>query len=68
MKRIRTIQGCYDAIKEIDPDTAISLRAIRRAVTDGDIPSRRIGSGKGWKYLCDLDAVVDYFVGSEIDD
>lgn len=65
MKRIRTIQGCYDEIKAQDSNTAITLRAIRRAVSEGDIPSRRIGSGKGWKYLVDLDEVVTYFTGTE---
>ncbi len=63
MKRIRTIQGCFEAIKAEDPQTAITPRAIRRAVTEGDIPSRRIGSGKGWKYLVDLDEVMIYFCG-----
>ena len=66
MKRIRTIKGCYDEIKSQDVNTAITLRAIRRAVSEGDIPSRRIGSGKGWKYLVDLDEVVSYFSGSEV--
>lgn len=63
MKRIRTIQGCYREIKAADTNTAITLRAIRRAVSEGDIPSRRIGSGKGWKYLVDLDEVMSYFCG-----
>lgn len=64
MKRIRTIQGCYEEIKAADPNTAITLRAIRRAVSEGDIPSRRIGSGKGWKYLLDVDEVMSYFCGN----
>ena len=63
MKRFRTIEGCYQEIKAADPNTAITLRAIRRAVSEGDIPSRRVGSGKGWKYLVDLDRVIDYFSG-----
>lgn len=63
MKRVRTIQGCYNEIKTEDPNTAITLRAIRRAISEGDIPSRRIGSGKGWKYLVDLDEVLSYFCG-----
>lgn len=63
MKRIRTIDGCYKEIKAEDPNTAITLRAIRRAVSEGDIPSRRIGSGKGWKYLVSLDEVIMYFSG-----
>ena len=65
MKRIRTITSAYNEIKADDPGTGITLRAIRRAVSDGDIPSRRIGAGKGWKYLVDLDEVVTYFCGRD---
>ena len=64
MKRVRTIQGAYEEIKAADPNTGITLRAIRRAVSEGDIPSRRIGSGKGWKYLLDVDEVMSYFCGN----
>lgn len=61
--KIRTIQSAYEAIKAADPETAITLCAIRRAITEGDIPARRIGNGKGWKYMVDLDQVVRYFGG-----
>ena len=56
---IRTIDGCYADIKADDPNTAITRRAIRRAVSEGDIPSRRIGS----KYLVDKNEVLAYFTG-----
>lgn len=66
MKRVRTIQGAYKEIKEADPGTCITLSAIRRAVSEGDIPSRRIGSRGGWKYLVDLDLVEAYFGGEAV--
>lgn len=63
MKKIRTIQGCLEEIKKSDPDSAITLTAIRRAVSEGDVPSQRVGSGKQKKYLIDLDILLDYFGG-----
>ena len=64
--KIRTIDGCFDEIIAEDPNTGITRRAIRRAVSEGDIPSRRIGSGKGWKYLVDKNEVIRYFSGTEV--
>ena len=66
MKRIRTIQGAYEEIKAADPNTGITLSAIRRAVSTGEIPSRRIGSRGGYKYMVDLDNVIVYFTGGEV--
>lgn len=62
--KIRTIQGAFDEIRASDPGTAITLTAIRRAVSEGDIPSRRVGSRGGWKYFVDLDKVIQYFGGA----
>lgn len=66
MKRIRTIQAAYNEIKEADPNTSITPSAIRRAVSSGEIPSRRIGSRGGYKYMVDLDNVIVYFSGGEV--
>lgn len=66
MKRIRTIQGAYEEIKVADPNTGITLSAIRRAVTTGEIPSRRIGSRGGYKFMVDVDKVITYFSGEEV--
>lgn len=66
MRKIRTIQGAFQEIKAADPDSAITLCAVRRAVTEGDIPARRVGSGKGWKYFVDLEEVMQYFAGDEL--
>ena len=66
MKRIRSIQSAYDEIKAADPNTGITLSAIRRAVSTGEIPSRRIGARGGYKYMVDLDNVIVYFTGGEV--
>ena len=55
--KVRTIETAYKAIKEADPDTAITKWAVRQAVSGGYVPSRRVGN----KYLVSLDAVLDYF-------
>ena len=55
--KLRTMETAYQAIKEMDPETAITRWAIRQAVTGGYIPSRRVGS----KYLFNLDTLLDYF-------
>ena len=57
MIRLRTMETAYQAIKEMDPDTAITRWAIRQAVSGEYVPSRRVGN----KYLFNLDALLDYF-------
>lgn len=66
MKKIRTIQSAYEYIKSADPDTSVTPSAIRRAVTSGEIPSRRIGAKGGWKYMVDVDLIEAYFCGEEV--
>jgi hypothetical protein len=56
-KKLRTIDGAYKEIVEMDPNTAITKWAIRRAVSEGYVPSRRVGK----KYLFNLDTLLDYF-------
>lgn len=63
MKRIRTIQAAYEEIKHDDPGTSLTPSAVRRAVTSGKIPSRRVGNKGGWKYFVDVDQVIAYFTG-----
>ena len=55
--KMRTMETAYQAIKEMDPDTAITRWAIRQAVSGGYVPSRRVGN----KYVFNLDALLDYF-------
>jgi predicted transcriptional regulator len=51
------METAYQAIKEMDPDTAITKWAIRQAVSGGYIPSRRVGN----KYIFNLETLLDYF-------
>lgn len=58
--RMRTIDEAYSYIKQEDPDTALTKNALRRLVTDGTIPSVRVGL----KYLIALENVEAYLTGS----
>lgn len=57
MIKLRTMETAYQAIKDMDPDTAITKWAIRQAVTGGYVPSRRVGN----KYVFNLETLLDYF-------
>ena len=63
MAKIRTISNAIAEIKAADPDTAITKHGLRQAVLSGDIPSRRAGT----RFLVDLDQVLAYFSGQDID-
>ena len=58
---VRTIDTEFDEILKDDPNTAITRRGLRRAVTEGYIPSVR--SGK--KYLVTHENVLAYYSGLE---
>lgn len=55
--KFRTIKTAYEEIKQMDPGTAITEWAIKCAVREGYIPSRRVGN----KYVFNLDTLIDYF-------
>ena len=59
ISKLRTMKTAYEEIIKIDPGTAITEWAIRKAVTEGYIPSRRVGN----KYVFNLDTLLDYFEG-----
>lgn len=61
--KFRTIQGAYEEIINEDPNTAITLRAIRRAVTEGYVPSKRVGN----KYVVGMSKIYAYFGGDEVE-
>ena len=42
--RLRTVPQALDEIKTVDPNTAITLRALRRMVSTGEIPTVNIAS------------------------
>lgn len=61
LKLTRTINKAYEEIIERDPKTSITRSAIRKAVINGDIPSRNVGR----TYLINLEDVYGYFTGTE---
>jgi hypothetical protein len=53
--RMRSIPKAYEEIKKIDPDTSFSMRALRRLVGSGEIPTVKISN----KVLINLDLLLD---------
>ena len=52
---MRTIPKAFEEIKQVDPDTDLTLRALRRMVSNGEIPVVRISN----KVLINLDLLLD---------
>ena len=57
--RMRTAEGALAIIKDLDPDTAISLRSIRRLINTGAIPCVPVGRKK----LVNVDLLIGYLAG-----
>ena len=57
---MRTIAQAMDDIKERDPNTALTLYALKRAVLSGKIPHIPVGKNKK---LIDVNTVFDYLYG-----
>ena len=55
LTRMRTIPKAYKEIKALDPNTDLTLRALRRMVKSGEIPSVQIAS----KTLVNLDLLLE---------
>ena len=55
LTRMRTIPKAYKEIKALDPHTDLTLRALRRMVQSGEIPSVQVASKK----LINLDLLLD---------
>ena len=53
--RMRSIPKAYEEIRKIDPDTDFTLRALRRMVNTGELPTVKINSKK----LVNLDLLID---------
>lgn len=60
MSRMRTLTEGFAEYKRNDPNSALTLTALRRLVTTGTIPSVRIGT----KYLFNLDSLEEFLSGS----
>lgn len=55
LPRMRTIPKAYAEIKKIDPDTSFTIRALRKLVNNGDLPTVKISN----KVLINLDMLLD---------
>lgn len=55
LPRMRTIPKAYAELKKLDPDTDFTLRALRRMVNTGELPTVSINSKK----LVNLDLLID---------
>lgn len=53
--RMRTLPKAYAEIKKLDPDTAFTMRALRRMVINGELPTVEVASKK----LINLDLLLD---------
>lgn len=54
MVRMRTIPKAYEEIKQLDNNTSLTLRALRRMCANGEIPTVKIGN----KTLINLDLLI----------
>ena len=54
--RMRTAEGALAIIKESDPDTAVTLRYIRRLIATGTVASLPVGRKK----LVNVDALIAF--------
>ena len=57
--RMRTIPKAYEEVKRADPNTNLTLRALRRMVNSGEVPCVMVGT----KRLVDLDLLFDVLSG-----
>lgn len=63
--RMRFPQQALDELRQIDPNTPVSLSFIRRLVRTGAIPSVPVGAGK--RRLLNFDALVAYLENPPIE-
>ena len=60
--RMRGIKAALAEVRQADPNTALTERALRRMVLSGELPSVRIGT----KYLLNLDLLFGYLSGTSV--
>ena len=58
--RMRTVPQAVKILREEDPETAVTLTALRRMVKQGRIPVTQVGN----KPLIDLDKLPEYLQGA----
>lgn len=57
MCRMRSIRETAQFFKEMDPDTQITEKTLRKMIVEGTIPAFKTGT----KYLINVDLVIDMF-------
>lgn len=57
MTKIRTINQTIKLLRELDPETAITEKSLRRAIRDGELPYRKVGN----RTLLNVDVVCQYY-------
>ena len=55
LPRMRTIPKAYAEIKKLDPDTDFTIRALRRMVNNGEMPTIRVKS----RILINVDLLIE---------
>ena len=60
LSRMRTLDECYNELKALDPDTAVSKYFIRQLAISGKIPCIQAGR----KRLINFDKLLDYLSGN----
>lgn len=58
---VRTIKGALEELKAIDPNTSVTLYAIRKMVKQNKIPYIKTGN----KILINVDNLIHYIEGKE---
>lgn len=54
--RMRTLPKAYAEIIKLDPETSLSMRALRRLVSDGQIPTVKVAN----KVLINFDLLIQW--------
>ncbi len=62
MPRMRTAEGVLKIILEQDPESAVTLRFIRRIISEGRVPVCLVGRKK----LVDADEVIRYITTGNV--
>ena len=57
--KMRTLPEAIKELKKIDPETAFTLRALRRAVNNGEIPVTHVGTA----VLINFNTLLEYLNG-----
>lgn len=63
LPKMRTPHNAIEELRQADPKTELTERALRTLILTGKIPSVRIGK----KYLVNMGTLFDYLKGSSIE-